>query len=71
MNLPLALLIIAVIVGMTIYIFQHAMRKSDLSKDGASPYQGCASCAASEYCNHISSLEHFAEQCDQKRKEKK
>ncbi len=68
MNLPLAVLIILFIAGMTVYIFKHAMRKTELEKEGASPYKGCASCAASEYCNHISSLEHFAEECDQKKK---
>lgn len=71
MNLPMAFIIIAVIVALSIYIFKHAMKKEDLKKEGCSGYRGCASCAASEYCNHISSLEKFAEERDQAQKAKK
>lgn len=71
MNLPMALVIMAAIAALTIYIFKHAMKKEDLEKEGCSGYKGCASCAASEYCNHISSLEKFAEERDQAQKAKK
>ena len=68
MNLPIAILLIVGIVALTVYIFRHAMKKEDLGKDGCSGYKGCASCAASEYCNHITSLEKFADERTRKRR---
>lgn len=71
MNLPIAILLIVGIAALTVYIFRHAIKKEDLGKDGCSGYQGCASCAASEYCNHITSLEKFADERDKDKKAKK
>lgn len=71
MNLPIAILLIVAIAALTVYIFRHAMKKEDLGKDGCSGYKGCASCAASEYCNHITSLEKFADERDKEKKTKK
>ena len=71
MNLPIAILLIVGIVALTVYIFRHAMKKEDIGKDGCSGYKGCASCAASEYCNHITSLEKFADERDKEKKTKK
>ena len=71
MNLPIAILLIVGIAALTVYIFRHAMKKEDLGKDGCSGYKGCASCAASEYCNHITSLEKFADERDKDKKTKK
>ena len=71
MNLPIAILLIVGIAALTVYIFRHAMKKEDLGKDGCSGYKGCASCAASEYCNHITSLEKFADERDKDKKAKK
>lgn len=70
MNLPIAILLIIAITALTVYIFRHAMKKEDLGKDGCSGYKGCASCAASEYCNHITSLEKFADERDKEKKTK-
>lgn len=69
MNLPIAILLIVGIVALTVYIFRHAMKKEDLGKDGCSGYKGCASCAASEYCNHITSLEKFADERDKEKED--
>ena len=67
MNLPIAILLIVGIAALTVYIFRHAMKKEDLGKDGCSGYKGCASCAASEYCNHITILEKVADERDKEK----